>query len=119
MEKDKLFEQLANKIKINYYKTIEEEQNNIKSDCVIIKNELAKSLDKFNECDNFSKKYYFGEPFDITSHIHNFYNNEKLLNNCDLDVLKYENKLSKLSGLKVKLSLNKSNKLNWQLSVFQ
>ena len=100
---DKLFEEFANKIK-NIYN---EQHKKIISDCNIIKNELFKCLDDKNKIGHYNKNI-LGKTFTLSSseifEKDDLLDN-KLLNICDLNISSYENKLSKLSGLKINLDL--------------
>ena len=120
---EQLTEQLANKIKtdcyIDYLAHKKEIDQLIKSDCNIIKNEFIESMEKISKGQISNYTYYYGAPFKISSSNIFFNDEKKLLSECDFNVAKYEDKLTKLSGQKVSMYLIpiKSNKLGWMASI--
>jgi len=119
MDHSKLVEQLGNKIKDDFDKMSNTTETNIKSDCVIIKNEFAKSIEQIMKSQIKPFTYSHGKSFSVLSHYLYFSNDDKLLKECNLDIKEYENKIKKLSGQEVRFFLtsdtNKENnhKLHW------
>lgn len=120
---EQLTDQLGNKIKtdcsVNYLISKIEMEKQIKSDCNIIKNEFIKSIEQISKQQISNYTYYYGEPFQISSSNIFFNDEKKLLKECNFDVSKYEDKLTKLSKQKVSLFLipTESNKLGWMASI--